>query len=148
MSLGYFSAIFNNYGIVLGLVIILVLGLILVAFITRRSPRQRLDKEIYQAEWLKITNNCQANDPNSLTVAVLSGDKLVDKAMVELGFAGKTMGERLKNSPSRFSNLDGLWTAHKLRNKLAHETGFTPSGQEVKRALASFRQALKDLGAI
>ncbi|MGI6612644.1 MAG: hypothetical protein ACOX0Z_03695 [Candidatus Nanosyncoccaceae bacterium] len=148
MSLGYFSTTFNAYGIALGLVFILVLGLILVAVISRRTPRQRLDKEVYQAEWLKITNNCEVNDSNSLAMAVLSGDKLVDRAMIELGFAGKTMGERLKNSPKKFSNLDGLWSAHKLRNKLAHETGFVISSKEARQALANFRQALKDLGAI
>ena len=144
----YFSAVLNTYGVVLGLIAILILGLILVAFITRRAPRQNLDKEIYQAEWLKIMNNCETSEPSSLAMAVLGGDKLVDKAMVELGFVGKTMGERLKNSPKKFSDLDGLWSAHKLRNRLAHETGFVPSSKEARQALANFRRALKDLGAI
>ena len=143
-----FSSIFNTYGVVLGLIVILVLGLILVVYITRRTPRQRLDKEAYQADWLKIMNNCETTEPNSMAMAIIGGDKLVDKAMVELGFAGKTMGERLKNSPKRFSNLDGLWSAHKVRNKLAHEAGFSVDSKMARQALANFRQALKDLGAI
>ena len=142
------SSIFNTYGVVLGLIVILVLGLILVVYITRRTPRQRLDKEAYQADWLKIMNNCETTEPNSMAMAIIGGDKLVDKAMVELGFAGKTMGERLKNSPKRFSNLDGLWSAHKVRNKLAHEAGFSVDSKTARQALANFRRALKDLGAI
>lgn len=141
-------SLFSDHWFVVGVAGLLICGLFLVIYLTRRIPKATLDKEFYQAEWLKITNTCQANDQNSLVMAVINGDKLLDKAMIELGFSGKTMGERLKNSPKKFSNLDGIWRAHKLRNRLVHETGAELNRQTASQALTDFKLALKDLGAI
>lgn len=60
----------------------------------------------------------------------------------------KTMGERLKASSTRFTQLNSVWYAHKQRNQIAHEQDFNLEYNQAKHALASFRQALKDLGAI
>ena len=76
-----------------------------------------------------------------------SGVKL-DKAMVEMGIPGKTMGERLKKSGSRFSDIDKVWKAHKLRNALAHETDLEITYKQAATAVLIYEQALKDLGAI
>lgn len=144
----YFGSNFTTYAVPAGLAVILLLALVLVIYLTRRSPRQTLDKEYYQAEFLKIFNTCETSDPNSTAMTVINGDNLVDKAMMELGLPGKTMGERLKNSPKRFSNIDSLWSAHKMRNKIVHEAGFVVTSKMAREALMSFKRALKDLGAI
>ena len=68
--------------------------------------------------------------------------------MTEAGFNGKTMGERLKRSGQRFSELQSVWRAHKLRNAIAHEPDFEVSYQQAKNALETYKRALKDLGAI
>ena len=49
---------------------------------------------------------------------------------------------------SRFSNLNAVWRAHKLRNAIAHEAGFEVSYKQAFNALAIYKEALKDLGAI
>jgi transposase len=56
------------------------------------------------------------------------------------------MGERMKNST--WSNADAVWQAHKLRNRIAHESDVTVSYDDARRALAGFKLGLKDLGAI
>ena len=81
-------------------------------------------------------------------MAVVEADKLLDKALREMGTAGNNMGERLKRSSGKFTQLNAVWHAHKLRNQIAHEHGFNVEYLQAKRALNSFRQALKDLGAI
>ena len=81
-------------------------------------------------------------------ISVIEADKLLDKAMMEMGLPGKTMGERLKKSGSRFTNLNAVWRAHKLRNTIAHESDFEITYKQAFNALAIFKQALKDLGAI
>lgn len=137
-----------NYGLILGLVAILLLVVALIVFLTRHTPKLNLDKEFYQAEWLKIINSCELNNHSSFAMAIINGDNLVDKAMLELGLSGRSMGERLKKYPQKFSNLNGLWAAHKLRNRLAHETGVKLNKDLTTQALANFKRALKDLGAI
>ena len=58
------------------------------------------------------------------------------------------MGERMKNSAQVFSDRNGIWQAHILRNKISREVGYKTTYEDALRALASFRKALKDLGAI
>ena len=79
---------------------------------------------------------------------IIEGDKLLDKAMVEMGISGKTMGDRLKKASGRFTNLNAVWRAHKLRNMIAHESDVEISYKQAFNALAVYKQALKDLGAI
>ena len=58
------------------------------------------------------------------------------------------MGERLKRVDGRLSDINKVWYAHKIRNQIAHEPDFLLEYTTANRALASFKQALKDLGAI
>ncbi len=58
------------------------------------------------------------------------------------------MGERLVTVQRTLTNNDGVWYAHKLRNKLVHDQYDNLKERDVKEALIGFRQALKDLGAL
>jgi hypothetical protein len=77
--------------------------------------------------------------------ALLEADKILAKVLELRGFKG-SVGEMLKTAKSSFSSLDGVWFAHKLRNKVAHEMGFVPSATDTQKAMSCFRQALQDLG--
>jgi hypothetical protein len=130
-------------------VAILIVGALLFFMIsaTRRRP-VAYDKASYQSAWLSIEQGLQKDDAASHLKSILDADKLVDKALREAGIPGNSFGERLKKSGDKFSSLNSLWHAHKLRNALAHEHGFTVNYDQAKRALAAFKQALQDLGAV
>ena len=131
------------------IIAIIAVGLLaLIAIVLKGNSRHNFDKEEYQTRWLKIENSLKKDDPNSYAVAVMNGDKLLDRAMIEMGINGKTMGERLKRMNDRFSDVNNVWYAHKIRNQLAHDTDYDLNYQTASRALASFKRALKDLGAI
>ena len=68
--------------------------------------------------------------------------------MHEIGIPGKTMGDRLKKANDRFSDINAVWRAHKLRNAIAHETDLEITYQQAANALMIYKKALKDLGAI
>ncbi len=128
---------------------IIIVATILFALICfTKKMGKRIDVEKYRARCLEIEHRLKADDPNTYQLCVLNADKLLDQALRDLGVKGNTMGERLKNSVSLYSDRNGIWTAHKLRNVIAHEPGATVSYQQAKQALVYFRQALKDLGAI
>lgn len=122
--------------------------LLLVAMGITRKHGHAFDVEEYQTKWLKIENSLVRDDPRSYPLAVIEADKLLDHALIELGLPGKTMGDRLKRVGNRFSKLNSVWHAHKLRNQIAHESGSEIDYGQASRSLAAFRQALKDLGAI
>lgn len=122
--------------------------LLLIAMGITHKRGHTFDVEAYQTKWLKIENSLIRDDPRSYPLAVIEADKLLDHALIELNLPGKTMGDRLKRVGNRFSKLNSVWYAHKLRNQIAHEADFEIDYNQASRSLAAFRQALKDLGAI
>ncbi|MBQ1528463.1 hypothetical protein IIZ77_02335 [Candidatus Saccharibacteria bacterium] len=123
--------------------------LIFVAIILTGKRKYTFNKLEYQSDFLAIENSLTKANPQSYQMAVVEGDKLLDKAMMEMGVSGKTMGERLKKcGKEKFSQLNAVWNAHKLRNQIAHESGFKLEYHQARHALTIYKQALKDLGAI
>ena len=130
------------------LAILIVAVLIFVAILLTGKRGYTFNKEVYQSRFLEIENKLKQENPASYAMAVINGDKLLDKAMMEMGMAGKTMGDRLKKCGDKFTNVNAVWRAHKLRNAIAHETDLEISYKQAFNALAIYKQALKDLGAI
>ena len=83
-----------------------------------------------------------------MILAVIDADKLLDEALKKKHFRGKTMGERLVSAQRSISDNDGVWYAHKLRNRLVHEPNVKLKKNEAQNALAGFKKALQDLGAL
>ena len=137
-------------GLLIALVVAaLLIGGLLIVFIqlTSRGHKQ-LDREMYQKVWRAIQRGAKAGSADSLQMAIGKADKLLDKAMRDCGAAGATMGDRLKSRKGDWTDENGLWAAHKLRNQIAHETKVKLTAQSFRRAMTSFEQALKDLGAL
>ena len=128
-------------------VFIVAILLFAVVTFTKNSPK-RLNVEKYRVKWLSIERQLKKDDTSSCQLAILNADKLVDYALRERGTKGQTMGERLKVAKDVFTDNNAIWSAHKLRNKIAHEPDVRVSYDQVRRALSGFKQALKDLGAI
>ena len=130
------------------LAVLIIAILIFIAIMLTGKRGYHFDKEAYQLRFLEIENKLRQDNSASYTVSIINADKLLDKAMIEMGVPGKTMGDRLKRAGGRFSNLNAVWRAHKLRNAIAHESDFEISYKQAYNALAVYKQALKDIGAI
>lgn len=138
-----------NSSIFFLMIAIILVGILVFVAIWLTSHRTHdFDKEAYQADFLQVENTLNKDNKLSYNAVLIEADKLLDKAMMEMGIPGKTMGERLKRSGDKFSQLNSVWYAHKLRNQIAHERGFSVEFTQARHALSTYRQALKDLGAI
>jgi hypothetical protein len=140
-----------DYTVVIVLGVILIFGAAmfgLIGKLTIKNCRKQLDVEQYRIRCLANEQKLKREEVSSYHLTVLEADKLVDQALRECSFGGNNMGERMRSASSRFSDLNGLWAAHKLRNRIAHETNVSVSYDEARHALNNFRKALKDLGAI
>jgi hypothetical protein len=128
---------------------ILIVAALLFAVIglTKKGTRN-LNVEKYRMRWMQIEQQLKKDQPSSYHLVVLNADKLLDQALRERGVRGTTMGERMKTLKDTWSNANTVWNAHKLRNQIAHETEVNVSYDDARRALAGFKQALKDIGAI
>lgn len=128
--------------------IIIVAVLIFIAIGLTGKRGHRFNVEDYQARFLAIENKLNKDNAATFPLTIINSDKLLDKAMIEMGVPGKTMGDRLKRAGDKFTQLDAVWRAHKLRNMIAHESDFELSYRQAANALSIYKQALKDLGAI
>jgi hypothetical protein len=121
--------------ILLFAIIIIIAGAAFFIVTFGKNGDEQLDVEKYQKMWLDIEQSLSKTDVSSYHLSIINADKLLDQALKEKGVRGETMGYRLKNT--KFSYVNDVWDAHiKIDYPMT------------VHALRSFKQALKDLGAI
>lgn len=130
------------------LVAVLIVGAFLFFILSfgRKRPRA-LDQRKYREAWLGIEQSV-GNTDDTRGMAIIKADKLLDKALVERGFKGGTMAERMKSAKKVWRDEQKLWLAHKMRNRVAHEHGVIIQPVLAQKILATYKRALTDLGAL
>ena len=103
-------------------------------------------REIIHKKWNKLLERIKSGDERDLRLAIIEADSLVDEIFKEHGHPGEDMGERLKSiHPSEIDNLNDLWEAHKIRNRLAHEADFHLPADEAKRIIGIYHKTIEEL---
>lgn len=139
----------NNLVIVIMFVAVFLLGIgILVMISLSRKYKPGLNVEKYRTEWFAIQKLLENKNSNAYAMAILNADKMLDGILKDSGVSGETMGERLKSSKGKLNNLNGIWTAHKLRNRIAHESDVKITFPVVKKTLLIYKKAFKELGVL
>jgi hypothetical protein len=131
------------------LIAVIVFGfgiLALVGYFGKKVVPVKLNQQYYHERWSELLTRVKT--PDGMALAIIDADKLLDDALKKRHFRGKTMGERLVAAQRQLSDNDAVWFAHKLRNRLVHETNVRLKKRDVQKALAGFRQGLRDLGAL
>lgn len=101
------------------------------------------------AAWQEILKGIESANPSDWNLAVIRADSLFDSILKEKGLAGETLGERLKQLDLlTMSALNNVWEAHKIRNRIAHETDRILTHEEARRVISGFEGALKELGCL
>lgn len=119
------------------LITVATLVLLLVWIGLRRRNHQR--KEIAQRAWEQWENMSHLSDPSR---RVLEAENILERVFRDIGYQG-TFGEKLKRMQKTLPNIDAVWHAHKLRNRIAHEPGICMREEEAKEAISAFERALK-----
>ena len=100
------------------------------------------------ARWEEVQRHITSTREAEWKFAVIEADKVVDD-ILKNSFPGETMGERLMNiSQGQLETLNGLWEAHKIRNRLVHDANYFLRYAEAKRAVILYERTLKELHAI
>ncbi len=105
----------------------------------RRGMTEASKRKIVSA----LTKAISQPDPVRRILAV---DTVLDLTLTELGFVG-TLGEKLQKAGPRIGNLQAVWDAHKLRNRLAHEHDASVHGAETDRAVRALESAIRSLAS-
>lgn len=103
--------------------------------------RRRHRAQIATRAWTQWERLPAIADPSR---RLLEAESILDHALRDCGYDG-TFGEKLRRLQRILPNIDAVWHAHKLRNRIAHEPGMHINEEEAKRAIATFEKVLKTL---
>ncbi|KKU78753.1 MAG: hypothetical protein UY05_C0049G0009 [Candidatus Peregrinibacteria bacterium GW2011_GWA2_47_7] len=127
--------------LVFGVVVLLLVAAELFFRWRRSKSFTQRDIHLVTVQWHSILEH-SGREPR---FALIEADKLLDFVLKRKGFVG-SLGDKLKKAEPLFSDIDGVWAAHKLRNRAAHEVGFHVSENDLHHALKIFKKALWDMG--
>jgi len=111
------------------------------ALVRKEVPEMRTDK------WDEISKKLESENSSDWKMAIIEADSLIDEIIKGIGYKGDDLGERLKViEPSDFDNLQNVWEAHKVRNKIVHEgESFELTKEVAKETIEKYKKALKEL---
>lgn len=103
--------------------------------------------EEVKENWEHIRELANSKNPSDWNMAIIRADALLDDILHHVGYQAETMAERLKIvDPTKLPSLDRVWSAHRLRNSIAHDPLEQHPRETIISALRSYEQALKELG--
>lgn len=101
----------------------------------------------YLNEWKEIQRLVTTGKIPEMKMALIQADKMIDNLLKEK-IDGETMGDRLIKGKEIFKSqtYNQVWSAHKVRNSMVHESGFNPPASVLKRSIADLKKGAKELG--
>lgn len=116
---------------------------------TLREKPQLLKPAPLLSKWQEIENHSKSLQEVQWKFAIIEADSLVNDVVKKLGYPGESLGERMQFiKRDEVSGLENLWRAHRLRNRLVHESNYELRREEMEEAIRSYELVLKELGAI
>jgi hypothetical protein len=129
-------------GVVL-LICVAAMVIVLRRYITR-PDLHGLSRDEIRLRWIEI-EKVAATGQMGVKMAIVEADTLLDSALKSMTIPGQTLGERLKFAGYRYPELRKVWSAHRMRNQIVHESSFEVSSSQGRYALSEYRKALKVL---
>ena len=98
-------------------------------------------------EWQDILSHVDSPNESQWKLALIDADKILENLLRGAGYDGDGIGERLKTAEKKggLKTLQDAWEAHKIRNKIAHESGFILTKRETTIAIESYKKVFEDL---
>ena len=99
-------------------------------------------------KFVELKEHLNSNNPNDWKLAIIEADIILDNTLKRQGYAGPTLGDRLKSiSPSALSSLDDAWQAHKVRNQIAHAgEDFVLTQKIARETIVQYERVFQELG--
>lgn len=100
--------------------------------------------------WNEVLNHVAGDNPNDWKLAIIEADIMLGEALETAGYAGASIGEKLKSiSPRQMQSLDAAWEAHKIRNQIAHSgSDFVLTKKLAQETVTRYKQVFDEFGVI
>lgn len=95
--------------------------------------------------WENVIQHIDSQNQNDWRQAILEADIILDDILTAMGYRGESVGEKLKRVESGdFHSLDDAWEAHKVRNQIAHEPGFSLTHHDALTIINKYRKVFEE----
>lgn len=103
----------------------------------------------FEQNWQDIQGLMASENPSDWNMAILRADAELDDLLAHLGYEGETIAERFKIvDPTKLTSMDRVWSAHRLRNAIAHDPLQQYTREMLTHALQSYEIAFQELGVL
>lgn len=95
----------------------------------------------------QIEHHVSSDNPNDWRLGVIEADIMLEELLEERGIPGATIGERLRHmSTETLHSLDDAWSAHKVRNQIAHMGGdFILTKRIANETITKYKKVFEEL---
>ncbi len=106
--------------------------------------------QIENNRWQSVQTHLESDNPNDWKLAIIEADVLLERMLDKAGYAGSTIGEKLKSASVRsFATLDDAWQAHRVRNQIAHGgADFVLTQKIAKETLIQYERVFKEFSVL
>jgi hypothetical protein len=105
---------------------------------------------IINPRWQTVGKYYNSANQSDWKLAIMEADIMLYDVLDKSGFSGDTIGEMLKNTDrSKLETLDLAWSAHKVRNEIAHQgLDYVLSRSKVEEAIGNYEKVFDELNFI
>ena len=99
--------------------------------------------------WERTKRRLKKDWEPELKLSIIEADQLLDDLLKRMGYAGESLGERLKQLNSNvLPNIDQVWEAHKIRNNIVHDPDYKLSLSRTREIIKIYEQTFQNLEAL
>ncbi len=97
-------------------------------------------------QWIKIIRRLESGMESESKLAVIEADGMLDDTLNRMGYAGESLGERLKQlSAATLPSIKDVLDAHKIRNSIVHDPDYRLTFDQARKVLEYYEKALREL---
>ena len=99
------------------------------------------------ARWDGVAALASSANEGDWRRAILEADSMLDTLLIDRGYAGETLGDRLKSA--EFQTINLAWEAHRVRNAIAHlGEAFPLTERDVQVTIDQYRRVFEEFNYI
>lgn len=104
--------------------------------------------KVARKDWNALVRRAAKASEESAALLVIEADAILDKTLQFLGIVGDDMAGRMRAITPTLQTSELMWRGHKIRNEIAHTTGYHVSKKQVLGILEDYERVLNELDVI
>ena len=99
-----------------------------------------------KVKWKQIVKKFKKGHESDHKLAVVEADKMLNEALIQRGYGGDSLGERLDQiKDDTLSDMESVKKAHRVSSAILRDPNYKLSLDQAGKALDIYRKAFRDL---